>query len=206
MHQRAIGFGSLLKRTLPLASALSAAALLLASQNASAATKPINQFSADQEITSKGRTISVKIHLDGRNARTEATMPGMPEPMVSIINGDRNVMWIMMPGNVYMEKPITEEESLTRGGLTDPDMLEHVGHESVNGVECDKYRIKGPKALFFYANEANGFPVRIAGTDGDFQINWKNVKPGPQPATLFQPPAGATKMTMPAGLNLPTGP
>ena len=91
----------------------------------------------------------------------------------------------------------------------DPKNLkfELVGQDMINGVECDKYKLiyTANKAQIFWINKATRLPVLMEAEDGSMKIHWRNVVAGPQPASLFEPPAGYKVMTMPAIGSKPAG-
>jgi hypothetical protein len=170
---------------------------------ANAAVKPLAQFSADQVMHVGGQTMSGKIYVDGSNMRTEMQAPGMPAPTVSIVSGERKTIWIIMPGNMYMERSIEDSDDTSHVAWTRPESLEPLGRETIDGHVCEKFRIRSSADLFFYLSADDGAPVRLLSADGSIRIDWKNVKKGPQPAALFQLPAGATRLSLPGVLKWP---
>jgi hypothetical protein len=111
-----------------------------------------------------------------------------------------------MPGNMYMEKLLSQDEDVTRSAWTNPDILEHRGSETIDGTPCEKFQIKSDEELYLFVTAKDGLPVRMISADGRLRIDWKNAKKGPQPASLFQLPAGLKKFALPAlpgGLKLP---
>ncbi len=178
---------------------------LCAALPAFAAVKPAEQFSADQLVNVNGRAMQGRVFVDGGNLRTEMTIPGGP-PMVSIVNSAKKALWVLMPGNMYMEKTLDQDEDPSRRAWTRSDQLESMGRETVGGVDCEKFGIKGDGELFYYFNARDGLPVRMRSADGKIQIDWKNAKKGPQPASLFELPAGLKKFALPSlpgGFKLP---
>ena len=168
-----------------------------------AAVKPADRFSAEQVMTVRGQVLNGKIYVDAGNMRTEMQPAGAPEPMVSIVNGAKRTLWMIMPGNMYIEKTLDQDEDASRAAWTSPEKLEPLGREQVDGVECEKFRVKGDEEMLFFVSAKDGHPVRMVSGDGKLRIDWKNVKPGPQPASLFELPAGATKFGLPGGFKLP---
>ncbi len=171
------------------------------------AAEPLRQFSADQVMNVGGRVMNSRLFVDGSNLRTEMQVEGAG-PVVSIVNGEKHVVWMLMPGNLYLEKSLASDDDPSRMAWAgDPGNREHLGTETVNGLMCDKYRLKGQERdLTFYTEEKTGYPVLMTIPDQSIRVEWKQVKPGPQPAALFQVPAGYTKLSMPAlpgGLKLP---
>ena len=170
------------------------------------AAEPLKQFSADQVMTGSGQEITSRLYVDGINLRTEMTMPGAPG-MASIVNGEKKVLWILMPGNMYLEKSVASADDASIKAWSGEDGREHVGTETINGQECDKYRIKGVEQdMFLYTQIKTGHPVLMTTADQRVRIEWNNVKPGAQPASLFQLPPGYRKLALPAlpgGFKLP---
>ena len=170
------------------------------------AAEPPKQFSADQVMMMAGKEMTSRLYVDGGNLRTETTMERVGT-MVSIVNGEQKVLWMLMPNNMYMEKPLGVEEDLSRKAWMDDEHREHLGRETVNGVECDKYRLTDAKTPTFLFTAVNtGFPVQMVTEDKSLRIEWRNVKPGPQAASLIQLPPGYRKMALPSfpgGLKLP---
>ncbi len=177
---------------------LTALVVLALALSAGAAPKPLEQFSADQVMQVAGKSVTGKIYVDRGKVRTETQIPGMPQSTVTIVNGPRKVIWILMPGNMYMEKSIETNEDISHAAWTRPDKLESLGKETVDGVECGKYRIRdGGQEITYFISEQDGLPVRMVSADGKVRFDWKNVQKGPQPDHLFELPAGATKMALP---------
>ena len=181
--------------------------LLLLWAGLTRAAEPISQFSADQVMTVAGKVVNSRIHVDGANLRMEMVIPGAP-PMSSIVNGEKKVVWMLLPGNLYMEHSVAADDDLSRqawaGGAENREL---VGREKIGGQDCDKYRIKGASGeVFFYSQAATGLPVLMVAPAQSVRVEWKNVRPGPQPASLFQLPAGVQKMALPqfpGGFKLP---
>ena len=182
------------------------ALFLFAALPALAAFKPADQFSAEQVMNVNGRAMQGRVFVDRGNLRSEMTIPGGP-PMVSIVNATKKTLWILMPGNMYMEKTLDQDEDLSRRAWTQTDLLEPMGQETIDGQACDKFRIKGEKQeLIYYFTAKEGLPVRMVSPDGKMRIDWKNAKKGPQPASLFELPPGLTKFALPSlpgGFKLP---
>jgi outer membrane lipoprotein-sorting protein len=159
------------------------------------------EFSSDTIMTGSGRSVKGKIFMKDKKMRMENKgMPGY-----NIIRSDRNLMWMVMPSSKsYMEmkvdpanKPKTEEK--IAGEIT----RKKIGSETINGHPTDKYEItytnkgKTDKMYQWMATDIK-FPVKTAAVDGSFSQEYKNIKMGGQPDSLFEVPSGYKKMTMPA--------
>jgi hypothetical protein len=171
---------------------------------ASYAVEPADRFSADQVMAIAGKQITSKVYVDKGNMRQEMTVAGGPQ-MVSIVNAARGVVWMLMPGNMYMEHAIAQDDDVSRRAWTSAEHREPLGQETVGGVVCDAFRIKGAQELTFYADAKTGLPVAMKSADGKVSVEWRNAKAGEQPAELFQLPAGYQKLSLPniPGLKLP---
>ena len=73
-----------------------------------------------------------------------------------------------------------------------------VGTETVNGRSCDKWEFtdkNGGGTRTVWLDQKLHFPIKMVGSQGDnFELT--NVQEGTQPASLFEVPAGYTKMDM----------
>jgi hypothetical protein len=129
-----------------------------------------------------------------------------------IMNGDRGVMWMLMPGQqVYFESPIEDRPfDAANVELPDPETweMEREGRESVNGVPATRYRVAtdgGEKTRMrghLWVSD-HGIPVRTdMVTGGDrIQMELRDLVVGPQPANLFEPPAGYQRMALGEGMG-----
>jgi hypothetical protein len=67
---------------------------------------------------------------------------------------------------------------------------------------CDKYQITqdvgGRKTVIYqWISKDYLFPIKSAAADGSWSTEFKNFKPGKQPASLFELPAGYKKFKVP---------
>jgi hypothetical protein len=134
------------------------------------------------------------------------------EHSVIIMNGERGVMWIVMPSQrMYMESPIDGQPfDGANVEIPDPDSwaMERVGRESVNGIPATKYFVSSDngqtdrmKGHMWVSDD--GIPLRtdmMAGTDR-IQMELRDLVVGPQPAALFEPPAGFQRLDLGMGMG-----
>lgn len=158
------------------------------------------EFSADTIMSSSGRVMKGKIFMKDKKIRTES----QEQAGYNIIRSDKNVMWMVMTSNKsYMEmkfdpsnKPKTDEK--VPGEIS----RKKIGSEKIDGHPADKYEVtytrqgNTSKIYQWMATDIN-FPVKTAAVDGSFTQEYKNIKIGGQPDSLFEVPAGYKKMTMP---------
>lgn len=125
---------------------------------------------------------------------------------------DRNAVYtIRTSERTYREQPASElmaagdvpvpftlasyQDKVRRGVVTlSPD-----GHDTVAGQPCDKYtivytRVPAAKAMHLWVSTLTGLTVQYALGDGlRTRKEWTNLRIGPQPASLFEVPAGYKK-------------
>jgi hypothetical protein len=75
-----------------------------------------------------------------------------------------------------------------------------VGNETVNGRNTVKYETTNASGdvSHFWLDPKLRFPVKWQGKNSDGEL--RNIQEGTQPASLFEAPAGFTKMNMPGGM------
>lgn len=162
-------------------------------------------FSVDQKTTISGQPedFTTKMYVDDGKVRMEMAPRGMK--MISIIRPDLKKMYnIMVEQKMYMEMPIDPKKDPLKVLPEINSKMEKVGVETVNGIPCDKYKFANDgMEIFAFISQENQFIVRIQSADGKMTSDWTNFKAGSQPADLFNPPAGFTKMEIPAGMKIP---
>jgi outer membrane lipoprotein-sorting protein len=180
--------------------------------NAFAAEKlkqPTVEYSADTVIQSGQMSSTGKLyHALGGKDRMEMNAQGTTA--ITITRTDKKVAWVLMPAqNMYMEMSL--EESAKKSGNTnvnDCDIdLSSLGDETVNGVKATKNKISGTcpdntkyEGTMWVTKE--GIMVKmesVATVDGqqaNVTMDLKNLKIGPQEASLFEVPAGYQKFDM----------
>lgn len=163
-------------------------------------------YSATRHIASADGSIDMQVYHAPGKERMEFDAGG--QKMASILRLDRKVAWLLMPQmNAYTETSIERYVSRTPQGY---DVVEHkeVGTETVNGYKAVKYhttfRTKdGATGSGYYWVVDDSIPIKM---DLDVTDNGKtrhvtmeltNLKIGPQDASLFEPPAGYRKMSIP---------
>lgn len=167
------------------------------------------QFSGEQVISKSGKGIMTsKIYVDAGKVRVDAVVEGMT--ISTIMRPDKKLMYSIMPQQkIVMELPFQGNDEMLALSMTDDKNLEKIGTEMVGGQECEKYKMTTDgKAVFLWMNKATHTPVKMTSPDNSFTAEWKNVVAGPQPASLFEPPADYQKMQIPAGAmkGMPKGP
>ena len=158
-------------------------------------------FSAERTLVVDGHTYQGKVWAMPGKERHEQALFGM-QP-VFLLRADHKLAEIVLQGI----KTVVEFEIPAELRLLDLAKLKQhpVGSETVNGVATTKYAIDkeipeghAEGALWL---SRDGIPMRLAGTFKNAKgkvstVRWEltGVKTGPQPATLFEAPAGMAKL------------
>ncbi|KPK39784.1 MAG: hypothetical protein AMJ78_07920 [Omnitrophica WOR_2 bacterium SM23_29] len=154
------------------------------------------EFSADMIHTSQDGITKQKFFVSNDKSRVEN------QQGIAITRMDKNVMWMLMPEQkMYMEQPL-DPRNVTAPSEKYPGEIERtlMGQEVIDGRITDKYRIVytmgGIKTTVFqwFASDL-GIPVKTASEDGSWSTEYKNIRIGSQPDSLFEIPAGYQKFS-----------
>lgn len=164
------------------------------------------EFSADIVSSSQGHTATSKIFVKDQKSRMEPK----GQPTYSIMRGDKQVVWMVMPDQKsYMEmKPNPGQQPRTEEKVGGEVSRKLIGSETVDGHPAQKYEVtysesgKTEKMYQWMATDIK-FPVKMAAVDGSWTVEYKNIKMAAQPDTLFEVPSDYKKMAMPAMPSMP---
>jgi hypothetical protein len=118
-------------------------------------------------------------------------------PIYAIVRGDKGVLWqVNGAENTYLEAKLTPElkpffEEKLPGEMT----RKPAGEETVDSHPAKKFEVavrKGGKTETYYLWFATDikFPVKVANANGNWSVEYKNIKKGAQDS-LFELPKGA---------------
>lgn len=164
-------------------------------------------------MTSKkaSESFNGKYYFGGTKLRMEMNAAGHQSITITDIN-TKVVQTIMPDQKMYME--MNMNGMMMKNKM--PDMKPYdpnnpcagddnvtctkVGSELMNGRMTDKWQFTakpGKKGVnrTVWIDKANHIPIKTVMDDGT-TVEFKNIKEGPQPASLFQVPAGYQKMDM----------
>jgi uncharacterized lipoprotein YehR (DUF1307 family) len=175
------------------------------------ATAPMaKEYSATMVSKSAGQTITMQIYMKQDKFRTDSKMAGTS----TIVRRDLNKVWtIMTAQKAYMEMQGMADaqtqsvEDKVKGEVS----RKKVGSETINGHPSTKYEVttkaddKTVQIYQWWATDIS-FPVKTAAVDGSWSMEYKDIKIGNQPDSLFEIPSGFKKMTipgLPAGMKIP---
>jgi hypothetical protein len=171
--------------------------------------------SADQVMTVAGQTMKARVYHSAKAERREMSQAGMK--MISIVRRDKNVVWSLMPEQkMYMEVAAGADKGapvdMSRANIQRTSL----GNETLDGIKTNKNKVvvtdkaSGTTMEGLMWETAEGILVKMDATgkvDGKpvkLVLQQSNIKVGPQPAALFEIPAGYTKMDMGA-MGMPAG-
>ena len=165
------------------------------------------QFSADTVMTSGGMKTTGKIYFSGERFRMDMTSP---RPMTTITRLDKKVVWSIMPEEkMYMEIPFNpKRQPMVRDKVQGEIERKLLGTGKVDGHPAKKYLVVyksgGEKTQIYQwmATDLN-FPIKTEAVDGSWTQEYRNIKLGNQPDSLFWIPDGYKKFQMPGGMHFP---
>ena len=166
----------------------------------------IKEYSADQ-VHLKGDKVlqTQKIHAAPEKIRTEMLSPAGQGSMTIIFRQDKKLTWTLFPEKkMYVETLLNEAE--LKKDLTDlqKDAVvkeEDLGTETINGYKCQKKRVQTSLKMMnrnintsttVWKCDELDIPLRTQSGEGTM-TELRNIKPGSQPASLFEVPAGYKK-------------
>jgi hypothetical protein len=153
------------------------------------------QYSVDLVMTNGGQTMTMHRFIDGENIRSELEAQGEQLVMLErgaeqyqIIPSQKMVMKMAVPASA----PAPEGKPAAQ---TMDARIERLGEETLDGVRALKYQVtsEGHTGTAWF-DAATGAPLRMESAEA--RIEWKNLKPGPQPAKLYEVPKDFQVMDM----------
>lgn len=160
------------------------------------------EFSADMVSTGKGgKGMVSKVYMKDKKFRWESKQ----EETYTISRQDLLKTWIVMPKQrSYMEvKFDPSKDQSPREKMSGEVSRKLIGTETVDGHPAKKYEVtvqsgkRQTKSYQWLATDLNNFPIKQAAVDGSWGMEYRNIRMGGQPDSLFDEPKGFKKMAMP---------
>lgn len=152
------------------------------------------EFEADMVNTSRSGVYNAHINVGDNRMRMEA-----PDSIV-ISRMDKGVAWVLVPAQkIYMEQSIDPKNMTVTSEKVEGEVnRELVGTGTISGMKADKYKVtynmNGMEGMMYqWIAPSLNLPVRTEAGDGSWTVEYTNIKTGPQPASLFEVPAGYSK-------------
>jgi hypothetical protein len=160
------------------------------------------EFSADTVTTVKGgEKMTGTINFKPDKFRMEMKDFGKS---IMITRLDKHVAWNIMPERkMYMEMPIDMKNKPRVDEKFEGEIeRKEVGREKIDGHPTIKYLItyrvdKEKSQVYQWLATDINFPIRTAAVDGSWTQEFRNIRKGSQPDSLFELPKGYQKMELP---------
>lgn len=171
--------------------------LLLLAGSAAAA-----QFSAQMMIKDGEKVVPGRIFVqDGKMRQEFSDAEGQT---ITIVRPDKKAIWFIMPQeHAYVELPL--KKKLPGQFIQVPAEAQAkrlVGQETVAGYQAEKYQVTvreggGPEIQLIWVATKLGTPVKMTSRGGNFSVEYRSIKEGPQADRLFDLPPGYKKLAAP---------
>ncbi len=160
--------------------------------------RPDVAYSATRTMQAGGHTITGPVHYDSGKERFEMTLEGQQQVMIR--RERKRLLYMIMPQmGMGMEMKLGGPKAMP--GARDYAELqpEEIGRETIAGEATTKYRLAAEGGEVFIWATDDGIPLRMEGEgpEGSFSMELSDLERGPQPAELFEVPAGIQIMAMP---------
>ena len=165
------------------------------------------EFSADMVQKVFKQTYKGKLYVKGSKIRREATLPGVRTDIV-IFRADKKSIWYVMPkSKSYMKVTdrviIGGDDPVATARMKRIGVMKKLGKEKINGYVCSKvqWTTKGPAkyVLTEWTSDKLIMPLRIEfkSSRGIVLIEYKNIKEGGVPDSVFELPKGYKRAKTP---------
>jgi hypothetical protein len=145
-----------------------------------------------------GHEIRMYFSNGGMLMRVETNATAQQAYMIVDRTAQRTTM-VMPAQHMYVDMP--SRGPMQNGMvLTDDMQFRRTGTDTIAGIGCTVWEAHGPRGDGSACITDDGVMLRAKSSDGRGLMEATQVSYGPQSPTLFQPPAGFTRMQMPAGM------
>ena len=155
-------------------------------------------YSGTRTMRMNDQVISGPIYYDHGKERFEWAMEG--ERQVSLRRPDsQRFFMIMMDRGMGMEMKIDDPRAMMDMTVVGALAPEEMGRETRAGESVTKYQVVQEQVTFLFWVTDDGIPLHIEGIQGGerVEVTLSDLKRGPQPAELFEPPADIQIIPMP---------
>jgi hypothetical protein len=169
---------------------------------------PKAEYSGERVIESAQGTLTQKIYSAAGKERMEMDMGGMQSVM--ILRPDKKVAWMLMPAQrMYMELDLSQAKQQAASGPPEDVTIEKVGEETIGGHSTTKYKMlmrdKSAGGFMWFTDDGIPLKMDMLSKDGKekfrMTMTLRNLEVGKQDASLFELPAGYSKMPNMGGMN-----
>lgn len=157
---------------------------------------------AGARLPQGAQDIRVATTQGGRLLRIEGM--GAGGAYVIVDRTTQRMVMVMPQDQRYVEMPAND--AFARGFVLNESMtFVKRGTETVAGLKCTVWEVTSREGAGTACVTDDGVLLRGRGNDGKGGIEATAVRYGPQPATLFRPPAEFSRLDLPPGMGGPQG-
>lgn len=166
------------------------------------------EFSADMVSKGKGaQGMTAKVYMKNNKFRWESKQ----QETYTISRQDLMKTWVVMPKQrSYMEMSYDPSKDQSPQEKVKGEVSRKLlGTETIDGHPAKKYEVtvqsgkRQTKSYQWLATDLNNFPIKQAAVDGSWGMEYRNIRMGGQPDSLFEEPKGFKKMAMPGMPRVP---
>ncbi|MFZ5586419.1 MAG: hypothetical protein ACOZHQ_10855 [Thermodesulfobacteriota bacterium] len=165
------------------------------------------EMSADVVRVGGGRTEAAKVFIKHEKVRLESP-DGPLGPGYSLLRQDKKLMWLVQPGpKTYIELPLEgladmSQQAISGGKLPGELLRRELGRPSLDGRPTIKYEViygaRGQNHMIHqWLAPDLGIPIKTAGADGSWSVEYQNIRVAPQPDGIFELPEGYRRLGLP---------
>jgi hypothetical protein len=180
------------------------------------------EFSAEVvDLQKSGSPTMAKIYFTKDKMRAEPAGANARGGAIIVNFATGSSIILMSQQHMYMDMPLATQSQRLGYAFFEADDVENactywqksghnqdgscrkIGAESVNGRSTVKFETKNASGdvSHFWLDSKLRFPVKWDTTSSSGEL--RNIQEGPQPSSLFEVPAGYTKMQLPGGMQMP---
>lgn len=170
------------------------------------------EFSASMYQKCMNKTYNGKIYIKGSKLRQEIT--DGPMKQIALFRPDKSVVWLLQPTKkTYMRVSqrviIGADDPVARARMKQMGVMKKLGTEKVSGYVCNKTQWAtggGAKyVLTEWKSDKLQIPVRttFTGPNGNVLIEFRNIKEGGVPDSVFELPQGYKRVQTPSAPKEP---
>lgn len=166
------------------------------------------EMSADVVRTAAKKAETSKVFIKNDKIRLEG-VGGPMGPGYNLLRQDKKLMWMVQPERKsYIELALDgladmSQQAVSGGKLPGELTRRELSRPTLDGHPTIKYEIiyvvRGQNYMIhqWLATDL-GIPIKTAGVDGAWSVEYRDIKVAPQPDELFELPDGFQKLSLPA--------
>lgn len=158
------------------------------------------EFSAERVLRDHGQQIVAGVRAKDDRWRLEYAQP-QDGAMAAIIREDQRLAWLILSQQqMFVRVPIVSGHELwVSEKLADEVHREFIGTEELNGYPTELFEVttlrNGTRSHYYqWVTKAERFSMKVMRKQGDWSLEYRNVKFLPQSFRFFEPPYGFSEL------------